>query len=381
MSKRIDLAVPFEEKEEAKKFYVEWDDERKVWWTTEAHMCEGLERWLPYTPTSQELLDSLPPLYSTEVERQKVKLYSQSCEYSEWMLLMLPEGRWGAFWQDDIITRKASMVVAGDYENGCCFVGSSPNEVLAYMHDHRIYYKAEPEQYEASEAADPSCSASLTIAGRTIEFEVPWVLGHLMRHLSEDAGNPILQGDFGFELYKYLEINTPDVFKSPLDSQLEKVSEISQTLRIPLTAQVRQNRKSCQDFIDEHSYDLTVFKNIRKTCDRKTWAMTKLVSKYVKWLSARTMLEQEIPWEVIAEQHGVKTKATIEKYAAQADQAERDNPELLECPVHKELIKIGLSGESVECAMRRSVDAEAWYEFSIERQARQLLRERRAQGA
>ncbi|MDZ4021885.1 hypothetical protein [Pseudomonas sichuanensis] len=109
--------------------------------------------------------------------------------------------------------------------------------------------------------------------------------------------------------------------------------------------------------------------------------MTKLVSKYVKWLSARIMLEQEIPWEVIAEQHGVKTKATIEKYAAQADQAERDNPELLECPVHKDLIKIGLSGESVECAMRRSVDAEAWYEFSIERQARQLLRERRDQGA
>jgi hypothetical protein len=378
MSKRIDLAVPFEEKEEAKKFYVEWDDERKVWWTTEAHMCEGLERWLPYTPTSQELFESLAPLYSTEVERQKVKLYSQSCEYSEWMLLMLPEGRWGAFWQDDIITRRASIVVAGDYENGCRFVGSSLTKfwrtcmIIGYI----IRLRPSSTKHLLLQIQ----AASLTIAGRTIEFEVPWVFGHLMKHLSEGAENPILRDDFGFGLYKYLEVNTLDIFKRPLDSQLEKAAEISQALRIPITAQMLQDRKSCQDFIDKHSCDLTVFKNIRKTCDRKTWAMTKLVSKYVKWLSARTMLEQEIPWEVIAEQHGVKTKATIEKYAAQADQAERDNPELLECPVHKELIKIGLNGESVECAMRRSVDAEAWYEFSMERQARQLLRERRDQG-
>lgn len=30
MSKRIDLSAPFEEKDEAKQFYVEWDDEMHV---------------------------------------------------------------------------------------------------------------------------------------------------------------------------------------------------------------------------------------------------------------------------------------------------------------------------------------------------------------
>jgi len=381
MSKRIDLAVPFEEKEEAKKFYVEWDDERKVWWTTEAHMCEGLERWLPYTPTSQEVLDSLPPLYSTEVERQKVKLYSQSCEYSEWMLLMLPEGRWGAFWQDDINTRKASLVASGDYEGGCRFVGASPSEAFEYMHENRVYFKPECDEFEGYSPSSASCNASLTIAGRTIDFELPWDFGHLMRHMSEEAESPAFNSHLAYELYKYLDSNTSDMFKCPLGKQLEKAAEISQTLRVPLPVSAQTNRMACQDFIDDHSADLTIYKNIRKECDRRTWPMTKLVSRYVKWLSARVMLEQDVPWEVIAEQHGVKTKATIEKYAAQATEAEQENPELLECPVHQELIKVGLSGESVEYAMRKSVGAEVWYEFALERQARQLLRERRDQGA
>ncbi|WP_434708410.1 DUF5710 domain-containing protein [Pseudomonas sp. R1-1] len=34
LPKRIDLSVPFEEKDEAKQFYVEWDDEKRVWWST-----------------------------------------------------------------------------------------------------------------------------------------------------------------------------------------------------------------------------------------------------------------------------------------------------------------------------------------------------------
>ena len=48
--------------------------------------------------------------------------------------------------------------------------------------------------------------------------------------------------------------------------------------------------------------------------------MIKRVNNYVKWSTARTMLSSGVPWETIAEKLGVKTKATIEKYVAQADE-------------------------------------------------------------
>ena len=139
MSKRIDLAVPFEEKDEAKKFEIEWDEENRVWWTTEEHMCDGLTRWLPYTPTPDDVVQSLPPIRSTEAERHHLQMLSQNCEFREWMLLMLPGGLSGAFWSDDLFTNAASSVAAGDYTSGCRFISPKPSDTLNYMRDNRLY--------------------------------------------------------------------------------------------------------------------------------------------------------------------------------------------------------------------------------------------------
>ncbi|TCD21341.1 hypothetical protein E0D86_12055 [Pseudomonas sp. IC_126] len=374
MSRRIDLAVPYEEKDEAKQYEVEWDEENRVWWTTEEHMCEELERWLPYFPSSKEVVESLSPLHSTQAEREHVQLLSQNCEFKEWMLLMLPDGLWGAFWRDDLETCRASYVIDGDYAKGCRYVSASPTETITYMRDNRLYLGALRDGLETTDVELPICYGSLTIGGRTIDIELPWLCAHLMEHMSEHTPVPPKDSDIACEIFRFLDSNTTSQFKFPLIEQLAKAEEISQKLRVPLPKGAHENRMACQEFIDTHSADLTMYKAIRRHLDVASRPVTKRINNYVRWLFARTMLSQGIPWESIAEQLAVKTKATIEKYAAQADEAERETPELLTAPFYQELVKVGLAGNSVDLAVSRMVDAEAWDEFSHERQVRRKLK-------
>lgn len=390
MSERIDLAVPFEEKDEAKLFDVEWDDENRVWWTTEDRMCEGLMRWLPYAATPDEVIQSLPDYRSTEVERQHIKMLSQTCEFREWMLLMLPGGLWGAFLGDDINTPAATAVVAGDYANGCQFISSKPSETIAYMRDNRIYSGPLPleerdwtnrtdEPEELSEV-NPlmSCVGQLTIGNKTIEIQLPWACQQLVEHLEEGTPIPAMNSRLSSEVFGYLDRHTPDTVKYPLAKQLNLAEEISQKLRIPMSRSERENRAACLTFIDAHKADLTMYRAIHRDLDRGSWPMTKRINNYVKWSKARNMLSGGIPWESIAELLGVKTKATIEKYATQATEAEQETPELLTVPLFQDLIKLGMTDGNIDHAVNQMVNAETWEEFSRERQVRGILREHHA---
>jgi exodeoxyribonuclease VII large subunit len=44
---RIDLTVPYVEKEDAKAFGARWDSERKIWYAPPETNLENLQRWLP----------------------------------------------------------------------------------------------------------------------------------------------------------------------------------------------------------------------------------------------------------------------------------------------------------------------------------------------
>lgn len=81
-----------------------------------------------------------------------------------------------------------------------------------------------------------------------------------------------------------------------------------------------------------------------------------------------------VPWESIAESLGVKTKATIEKYAVLATEAEDEMPELLTVPFFQDLIRLGRNGGSVDLTLREMAEAQAWESFSRERLVRTALR-------
>ncbi|MFW8696387.1 hypothetical protein, partial [Mesorhizobium japonicum] len=80
----------------------------------------------------------------------------------------------------------------------------------------------------------------------------------------------------------------------------------------------------CDAFIDEHAAHFALYKAIRKAISARAWDAAELVNKYLRWVTARTMLVQGIGWEVIARELGVKKQATVEKYVNLADQAERE---------------------------------------------------------
>lgn len=87
-----------------------------------------------------------------------------------------------------------------------------------------------------------------------------------------------------------------------------------------------------------------------------------------------------MPWETIAESLGVKTRATIEKYAAKTAEAVEEMPELLTVPLYQDLIRLGCSGRSVDLALREMAEAQAWEIFSRERAVRSVLRKQAAVG-
>ena len=47
---RIDLTVPFAEKDEAKRLGARWDSERKVWYVPDGIDASAFRRWLPSEP-------------------------------------------------------------------------------------------------------------------------------------------------------------------------------------------------------------------------------------------------------------------------------------------------------------------------------------------
>ncbi|MBS7415827.1 DUF5710 domain-containing protein [Pseudomonas syringae] len=385
MSKRIDLAVPFEEKDEAKQFYVEWDDEKRVWWTTEEFMCEGLERWLPFRPTPEDVVESLPPFTSTDADRKHVELVSQTCEFREWMLLMLPSGLWGAFLRADLEGRAASAVVEGNYTEGCRYVSSKPADTLAFMRENRIYQGAlrqeENSWFTGSASHDDVddtiplyCVGQLIVGNQTLEIQLPLGCERLMVHLADNAPVPAKNSELSLEVFAYLDRYTPDSVKYPLRKQLDLAREISQKLRIPMSTLQRENRAACLAFIDQHKADLTLYRAIFKELDVGSWPLAKRINNYVKWSTAKTLLSNGVPWESIAESLGVKTKATIEKYAVQATETEDEMPELLTVPFFQDLIQLGRNGGSVDLTLREMAEAQAWESFSRERLVRTALR-------
>jgi hypothetical protein len=385
MSKRIDLAVPFEEKDEAKKFYVEWDDEKRVWWTTEAFMCKELERWLPFQPTPQDVIESLPAFASTDDDRTSVELMSQTCEFAEWMLLMLPGGLWGAFLRADLEGRAASAVAEGHYQDGCRYLSGKPADTLGFMRENRIYqgvlgkdddsWPLDAADHDDLDGSSPSyCVGLLTVGNQTLEVQLPASCEKLMAHLADHAPVPHRDSRLSLQVFAYLDSYTPDSVKYPLREQLHLVREISQKLCIPMSSLERENRAACAAFIAQHKAELTMYRAIFKELNSGMWPLAKLINNYVKWSAARSALSSDVAWESIAESLGVKTRATVEKYAASATQAEIETPELLTEPLFQDLIQLGREGASVELAVRERVEALTWQRFSRERLIRAALR-------
>ncbi|QKZ06049.1 DUF5710 domain-containing protein [Pseudomonas eucalypticola] len=374
MATRIDLAVPYEEKDEAKKFDVEWDEENRVWWTTDEGMCEALERWLPYTPTPPDVVDSLPTFEPTVDEQVFVEQLAQDCEYEEWMLLMLPEDKWGAFWRDDLKTSAATHIAEENYDGGCRFIATSIDSVLDYMRNNLIHTGAIHKESNSLLLDGPTCYGKLTIGNRTFDIELSAFCEEMVENMSSHTPIPSQNSNLSLSIFSFIDKNTAEIFKAPLIKDLAIAEQISKSLRLPLPLEAKLNRVKCSEFIDAHKSDLTMYRAIRRELERGTWPITKLINNYVKWIVARTKLAQNIPWESIADELGVKTKATIEKYAVQADQAEIDNPELLTNPTYTSLIKIGLAGDSVDYAVSHLVDAAAWEEFAYEKQVRRALK-------
>lgn len=389
MSKRINLAVPFEEKHEAKQFHVAWDEENRVWWTTEAFMCEGLERWLPFQPTPEGVIDSLSSAFtSTEAEREHVNLLSQTCEFDEWMLLKLTDALWGAFLCTDLQTGVASAVAEGNYAEGCHYVSSKPADVLAFMRDNRIYQDSlveadnggseESALHDDGDSTTPlHCMGQLKIGKKTLKIQLPLSCETLIAHLVDTAPVPAKNSALSMQLFAYLDKYTPDSVKYPLSDQLDLAHETSKKLRIPISTLQRENRAACLAFIDQHQADLTLYRVIFKALEAESWPLEKRISNYVKWSTARTLLADNVPWEVIAQSLGVKTKSTIEKYVIQAAEAEEETPELT-MPFFQTLIQRRINGESIDLALREVLETEVWDCFTRERLVRAQLRKQSA---
>lgn len=53
----------------------------------------------------------------------------------DWLVLNLPDGRYAAFWGQGLEISLCSSVVAGDFDAGCAFIGSTKEDVLRYIRD------------------------------------------------------------------------------------------------------------------------------------------------------------------------------------------------------------------------------------------------------
>ncbi|MCI7974602.1 hypothetical protein ACT4YP_20890 (plasmid) [Acinetobacter baumannii] len=52
----------------------------------------------------------------------------------DWLILKLPDGQFGAFWQQGLEIEHCSAVVSGDY-SACAFIGPTKQSVLEYIRE------------------------------------------------------------------------------------------------------------------------------------------------------------------------------------------------------------------------------------------------------
>jgi exodeoxyribonuclease VII large subunit len=62
---RIDLTVPYVEKEDAKASGARWDSQRKIWYAPPETNLESLQRWLPKGVVDKSPLPNLPSTQPT----------------------------------------------------------------------------------------------------------------------------------------------------------------------------------------------------------------------------------------------------------------------------------------------------------------------------
>jgi len=69
---------------------------------------------------------------STSEESQAVLAMARPCPWPEWLLLELPDGRWGAFWRQGLGGEHATAVARGDY-SACSEVFQARDKALQHM--------------------------------------------------------------------------------------------------------------------------------------------------------------------------------------------------------------------------------------------------------
>ncbi|WP_455233047.1 DUF5710 domain-containing protein [Geopseudomonas aromaticivorans] len=378
MSDLFALEVPFAEKDEAKAMGATWDMELRKWCVPLSQVA-AFARWLPYEPTPEEVLSQLCVEVPAEHVRA-VQLLSQNCEYRDWLLLMLPEKRWGAFWRDDLDAPAATAIFEGRYDEGCRFIGDSPLQALEYMRQNQVCYTTPEPAYADDRIVVPGdpdsfCQAELRIGGLTIPLFLPGVCGVLAQHVSTDMPLEPGYGELSLAIYQALERSVPDWHKPPSIDDQNRAAEISRSLREPLPAGALENRQACQEFIAKHSDDMTLYRKINRCWYDALHPLTNEIQNYARWTFAREQMARGEDWEVVAASLKIKTKATIERYIANAEEHEREHADWAASPWLQQLLETERAGGSVRDLVLKEVDEQSWAEFRRERRARKLLRE------
>jgi len=376
MTDLIALEVPFPEKDEAKSMGATWDPTLRKWCVPSSRAAE-FARWFPYNPTPAEVISKLP-IDIPQAHKQAVRVLSQTCEYQDWLLLMLPEKRWGAFWTYDLETPAATAIFEGRYDDACRFVGDSPLQTLEYMRDNQIHYDDPVASYvnediEVLGAPGEFCRAELRIAGRTIALELPAICASMAEHL--DSESPLSSGysPLALALYDALDKRTPDSTKPPSIADQASAAEISRCLREPMPAEALEIREACREFIVKHREDMTLYRNIYQTWHAFLATVAADIRNYARWTLAREQMSRGESWEDVAASLGIKTKATIERYVANAEAYEKENAEWVASPFIQRLLEAERNGENVHDLLMHEMDSQSYNEFRRERRARQLL--------
>lgn len=84
---------------------------------------------------------------STNEERQILLSMVRPCLYIEWLLLELPNGKWGAFWAAGFEIEHCSSVAEGDFLGGCSAVCDSKEDALQHMFES---YDGRPSRRQAA---------------------------------------------------------------------------------------------------------------------------------------------------------------------------------------------------------------------------------------
>jgi hypothetical protein len=70
---------------------------------------------------------------STSEERQFLLNMVRPCLYTDWLLLELPNGKWGAFWAAGFTIEHCSSVAEGNFSEGCSAVCDNKEDALQHM--------------------------------------------------------------------------------------------------------------------------------------------------------------------------------------------------------------------------------------------------------